>query len=102
MVVASAADFSRGAYRFNSDWRRDCYRVETADRLEAVEGAFPVMRYAGGGVAAVAYDGSTTGDTGVSARSFVVGFPFESLRSEVERDRLMHDVLQFLTGSKDY
>lgn len=102
MVVASAADFSRGAYRFNSDWRRDCYRVETADRLEAAEGAFPVMRYAGGGVAAVAYDGSTAGDTGVSARSFVVGFPFESLRSEVERDRLMHDVLQFLTGSKDY
>lgn len=102
MVVASVADFSRGAYRFNSDWRRDCYRIETADRLEAVgEGAFPVMRYAGGGVGAVAYDGSTAGDTGVSGRSFVVGFPFESLRSEVERDRLMHDVLRFLANDAD-
>ena len=103
LVVASAADFSRGAYRFNGDWRRDCYRVETADRLEAVgEGAFPVMRYAGGGVAAVAYDGSTAGDPGVPGRSFVTGFPFETLRSEVERDRLMRDVLRFLVENRYY
>ena len=102
VVVASDADFSRGAYRFNGDWRRDCYRVEMADRLQAVgEGAFPVMRYVGGGVAGVAFDGSATESGEPRGRSFVTGFPFETLRSEVERDRLMHDVLRFLTGTPD-
>ena len=31
-------------------------------------------------------------------RGFVVGFPFETIVSEVQRDRLMRDALRFLTG----
>ena len=50
------AAFSRGEYRFNDAYGPDCYRIETADRLRpAGDGAFPVMRYAGGGVAGVAF-----------------------------------------------
>ena len=79
------------------------------------------MRYAGGGVAGVAFgmpcpaaeaDGSAgpadgAGNAGDAAdggrlaaggRGFVVGFPFETIVSEVQRDRLMRDALRFLTG----
>ena len=33
--------------------------------------------------------------------TFVMGFPFESIESDVQRDRLMRDVLDFLLKQKD-
>ena len=121
-VMTPEAAFSRGEYRFNDAYSPDCYRVETADRLRpAGDGAFPVMRYAGGGVAGVAFgmpcpaaeaagsagpadgagnagDAADGGRLAAGGRGFVVGFPFETIVSEVQRDRLMRDALRFLTG----
>lgn len=89
-VMASHADISRGEYRFDTEYDRDCYIVETADALKPVgPGAFAVMRYVDGGrTAGVACQ--------AGVRTFVTGFPFESIQSDVERNRLMRDVLRFL------
>ena len=38
------------------------------------------------------------GRLAAGGRGFVVGFPFETIVSEVQRDRLMRDALRFLTG----
>ena len=60
----------------------------TSDRA-----SFAVMRYGDSGrTAAVANDGSR--------RTFVAGFPFETIRSEEQRERLMGDVLRFLTQGR--
>ena len=94
-VVAPHASFSRGEYRYFTTPRPDAYTVETVDRLQpAGEGAFPVMRYAGGGTAAVASEGAGSG-----GRTFVAGFPFEALTDRVQRDRMMRDVMEFLTDN---
>ena len=89
-VVTAHAGFSRGDYRFNTLFRPDCYRVERADVLvPAGDGAFAVMRYVDGrGTAAVACE--------APGRTFVAGFPFETLEDAVQRDRMMRDVLEFL------
>ena len=92
--MTSDASFSRGEYRFNTEYRRDRYVVERADALKpAGAGAFAVMRYDDSGrTAAVACD--------AGGRTFVAGFPFESIPDGVQRDRLMADILGFLLGGK--
>ena len=72
-VMTSNTSFSRGEYRFNTEYRRDRYIVEQADALKPVgAGAFAVMRYDDNGrTAGVACD--------AGGRTFVMGFPFESL-----------------------
>lgn len=89
-VVAPVPVFSRGDYEFRDRPSPACYGVESPDALRPVgERSFAVMRYAETGLtAAVANDGER--------RTFVMGFPFETLRSEEQRDRLMQDVLRFL------
>ncbi len=89
-VVTAHPGFSRGEYRFNTLYRPDCYVVERSDALEPVGAeAFAVMRYDdSGGTAAVACE--------TAGRTFVAGFPFETIRDAVQRDRLMRDVLAFL------
>ena len=89
-VVTAHPDFSRGEYRFNTAYRPDCYVVERRDALlPAGDEAFSVMRYDDdGGTAAVA--------CGAAGRTFVAGFPFETIRDGLQRDRLMRDVLAFL------
>ena len=93
-VMASHPDFSRGEYRFNTEYSRDRYIVEQADALKPVGvGAFAVMRYDDNGrTAGVACD--------AAGRTFVTGFPFESIPDGVQRDRLMRDVLRFLLTGK--
>ena len=93
-VVTSHRDFSRGEYRFNDEYRPDRYIVEAPDALNpAGEGAFSVMRYVENGrTAGVACE--------AEGRTFVVGFPFESILSRTERDRLMRDALKFLLPEK--
>ena len=93
-VMTSDASFSRGEYRFNTEYRRDRYVVERADALKpAGAGAFAVMRYD---------DSGRTAALACAARggTFVAGFPFESIPDGVQRDRLMRDVLRFLFSDK--
>lgn len=89
-VMTAHKDFSRGEYRFNDEYRPDRYIVESPDALKPVgEGAFAVMRYVESGrTAGVACE--------AEGRTFVVGFPFESILSHTERDRMMRDALRFL------
>ena len=93
-VITSNPGFSRGEYRFNTGYGRDHYIVEQADALKPVgAGAFAVMRYDDNGrTAGVACE--------AGGRTFVAGFPFESISDEVQRDRLMRDVLRFLFSGK--
>lgn len=41
-------------------------------------------------------NGRTAGVASEAGGTFVMGFPFESIESDVQRDRLMRDVLDFL------
>lgn len=91
IVATPTNEFSRGEYRFHVALGPDHYTVESADALQpAGENATIVMRYAENGrTAGVASTGN--------GRTFVMGFPFETLQTQRERDRLMHDILHFLT-----
>lgn len=93
-VVAPHAGISRGEYRFNTAYLPDCYAVERSDALQpAGQGAFAVMRYVDSGrTAAVASD--------AAGRTFVMGFPFETITDEGARNRLMGDILNFLCDEK--
>ena len=92
-VVTSHAGFSRDEYRYVDDFRPDRYRVERVDALRpAGGGAFPVMRYVD--------NNRCAGVACADSRTFVMGFPFEALESDVQRDRLMRDVLRFLFSDK--
>ena len=92
-VVTSHAGFSRDEYRYVNDFRPDRYRVERVDALRpAGGGAFPVVRYVD--------NNRCAGVACADSRTFVMGFPFEALESDVQRDRLMADILGFLLGGK--
>ncbi len=91
-VVTGRGGFTRGDYTFNNDDYLDTstYVAESPDAIKGVNGGFAVMRYIENGrTAAVAADGA--------ARTFVMGFPFETISDEGRRDRLMRDAVDFLT-----
>ncbi|MEL5894534.1 xanthan lyase [Bacteroides sp. GD17] len=70
------------------------YPVTAPDCILPMSPAFPVMTYANGNQsAAVAYQGN-------DYRTFVMGFPFESIREEADRTAIMASVLQFLSERK--
>ena len=67
------------------------YPVTSTDCILPMSPAFPVMTYATGNAsAAVAYQGS-------DYRTFIMGFPFESIREETSRNAIMASILRFLT-----
>ncbi len=93
MVTAHAA-FSRGDYRFVAGFRPDRYNVASVDALKPAGGeAFAVMRYQENGL--------TAGVASERGRTFVMGFPFETIESDAERDRLMSDILGFLLNQEE-
>ena len=66
------------------------YAVPAADCIVPVDTAFPVFTYAPGNQSAgIAYKGSY--------RTFVLGFPFESIQSEADRATIMAGILGFFT-----
>ena len=88
-VVGSHPAFSRGDYRFEQRMAPACCAVEAPDALKPCgPGAFGVMRYV--------ENGRPAGVACEEGRSFVLGFPFESVRDAAQRDRLMRDALVFL------
>ncbi len=92
VIASPSVDFSRGEYRFHVDLGPDHYAVESPDALQPADRhATAVLRYAENGrTAGVASTGN--------GRVFVLGFPFEALQTSRERERLMRDVLHFLTN----
>ena len=77
-------------FRFNTELNDEIYCVESPEVILPSGGSYTILRYgASGGSAAVAYDGE--------CRSVVAGFPFETITSSEERDKLMQNVINFLT-----
>lgn len=93
-VKPSPAHFPAAEYRFNTELCRDCYAVESPDALApAGEGAFTLLQYPESRLgAAVAYDGNY--------RTVVMGFPFETVMSEAQRDDLIKRILGFFEYEK--
>lgn len=77
----------------------DHYCVQSADRLSPAPGAFAAMAYADGSAAAIGFDGSQTADgtqTGKPSRTFVMGFPLESITDTATQANIMRGILAFL------
>lgn len=92
VIASPSVGFSGSEYRFHVDLGPDHYAVESPDSLQPADSdAIAVLRYAENGrTAGVASTGS--------GRVFVLGFPFEALQTSRERERLMRDMLRFLTN----
>lgn len=90
-TVPSRFAARRSDMRFATCLNDSIYRVESPDvLLPAGKGAFTALRYtANNQGAGVAYIGKY--------RTFVVGFPFETITDAQTRDRFMSQVLRFLT-----
>lgn len=91
--VASPFRSLSGEYAFYREPNPESYVVESPDAIEPVEGAYTVLRYAENGLsAAVAYCGPY--------RVCTLGFPFEALLSEAQRDTMMQGILDFFSESQ--
>lgn len=66
------------------------YAATHPDVLEPMENAICAMKYDSDGSAAVAYRGE-------DYRSFTMGFPFECIRDEQTRNKLMAGILHYIT-----
>ena len=85
----AAPDFT-GRLEFNAGGIDDIYAAESPDAIEpADKQSFTALRYAENNTsAAVMHRGDV--------RSFVMGFPFETIKLQSERDALMKQILDFL------
>lgn len=77
------------------------YCVQFADKLSPAPGAFAAMLYADGSPAAVGFDGAQAMDTQAStqakpSRTFVMGFPLESIADRQTQANIMRGILAFL------
>ena len=87
--VASPFATLTGSYSYYNEPNPDSYVVESPDAIEpASKEAYTVMRYSENNLSAgVAYNGTY--------KTCVLGFPFESVRTESERNALMNAILSF-------
>jgi hypothetical protein len=73
----------------------DHYCVQHADKLSPATDAFCTMTYSDGSSAAVAFEGGK--DRSHQAhRTFIMGFPLESIKDINTRDNIMRGILAFL------
>jgi len=92
MVNSPFAQFNQAEFEFYDKPNKVSYSLESTDAIEpAGDGAVTICRYAGTNLSAgVAYSGN------YKVCSF--GFPFETIQSEKERNRLMESVLDFFNA----
>ena len=90
--VISGIGRQTGDYGYHNQLNAECYAVESPDAIEpAAEKAYTVMRYTENNLsAAVAYDGD-------DYKTFIMGVPFETIRTAGERLALMKQIVAFLT-----
>lgn len=93
-TVATPFAMFSGKYNYFNTLNSESYVVESPDAIEpAQEDAFTLFRYSENNLSAgVVYQGKY--------KTCVLGFPFESIKSIEERDRLMNAVLTFFSGDK--
>ena len=87
--VASPFPMLTGNYTYHHELNGDSYVVEAPDAIEpATKEAYTVMRYSESNLSAgVAYQGNY--------KTYVLGFPFETIRTACEREALMNAILTF-------
>ncbi|MDR0540617.1 MAG: xanthan lyase [Dysgonamonadaceae bacterium] len=88
--VTSPITQFKGNYQFYNQLNTEFYAVESPDAVEpAGEGSYTVFRYSENNLSAgVAFSGDY--------KVCVLGFPFEALREEAERDQFMRNLLEFM------
>ena len=93
-TVASPFPSLTGEYTYHHELNEDSYVVEAPDAIEpATKDAYTVMRYSESNLSAgVAYQGDY--------KTYIMGFPFEAVRTEAEREALMNAVLNFFKSEK--
>jgi len=86
-TVASPFSLFKGTYKYHNTLNAESYVVESPDGIEpADDNAFTVFRYSENNLSAgVVYQGNY--------KTCVLGLPFESIKSSLERDQLMESIL---------
>lgn len=89
-AVDSVFPIFKGDYQYFHTLNSESYVVESPDAIEpADENGYTIFRYSENNLSAgIAYKGNY--------KTCVLGFPFESVKNENERERLMKSVLEFL------
>ena len=92
--VASPFPMLTGNYTYHNELNEVSYVVEAPDAIEpASKDAYTVMRYSENNLSAgVAYQGDY--------KTYILGFPFETIRTEAERETLMKAILTFFNSGK--
>ena len=92
--VASPFPMLTGNYTYHNELNEESYVVEAPDAIEpADKDAYTVMRYSENNLSAgVAYQGDY--------KTYIMGFPFETIRTEAERETLMKAILTFFKSGK--
>lgn len=88
--VASPFPVLSGNYKFYTKLNSDCYAVESPDAIEpASEHSYTIFRYSENNLSAgIAYSDNY--------KTCILGFPFEVIKTESERNSLMSDILLFM------
>ena len=83
-----------GNYTYHNELSEESYVVEAPDAIEpATKEAYTVMRYSENNLSAgVAYQGNY--------KTYIMGFPFETIRTDTERETLMNAILTFFNSNK--
>ncbi len=91
MLNSTYSQFDKADIQLFTEPNEDSYFVESADAIEpAANGALTICRYSDSNLSAgVAYLGQY--------KTCSFGFPFETIQSEKERNRLMSSILSFFT-----
>lgn len=90
-VKSAVSPFSMlaGNYEYYDELNPESYIVESPDAIEpAGENSYTIFRYAENNLSAgVAYKGNY--------KTCVLGFPFEAIKTSVQREKLMNNILHF-------
>ncbi|WP_308599615.1 xanthan lyase [uncultured Dysgonomonas sp.] len=89
-TIASPFPIFSGNYEFYTKLNSIAYAVESPDALEpAGDNSYTVFRYTENNLSAgIAHDGDY--------KTCVIGFPFEAIKDQAERDSLMSNILSFM------
>ena len=92
--VVSPLTAERGSYSYYNKPNEESYVVESPDALVPADpAAYTCFRYSENNLpAGVVFGGNDTDHW----RTVVLGFPFESIKGEAQRDKMMQQILQYL------
>ncbi|MDR2065585.1 MAG: xanthan lyase [Prevotellaceae bacterium] len=90
--AASALMTKCGNYEFHNTLNQQSYIVEAPDGIEPVDNAATtILRYSENNISAgIAYSGK-------NYKTCILGFPFEAIKTDMERTDLMQKILEFFT-----